>query len=171
MIPLPPHRPCARTLAAMVNGTFDKIHGKFDKNHSQLLARRATDDNPIGLLIDAYLVVPCHNFEEYICHHHDDWFDGKLIGMTHETLMTFATQECNYLKTKGTWGAKLPDDKKIVAMLAAFNALKRHLKLKKKLGDIIKGKGKARGKRKGGEKKTKNKKNTENKAEQKKDKA
>jgi hypothetical protein len=43
--------------------------------------------------------------------------------MTHKTLMTFATCKCDYLKTKGTWGAKSPGDKKIVAMSAALNAL------------------------------------------------
>ncbi len=62
--------------------------------------------------------------------------------MTHETLMTLATRKCNYLKTKGTWGAKSPGDKKIVAMLAVLNALKGHLKLNDKLRDVIKGKGK-----------------------------
>jgi hypothetical protein len=53
--------------------------------------------------------------------------------MTHETLMTFATRKCNYLKTKGAWGAKSSDDKKIVAMSAALNALIGHLKLDKNL--------------------------------------
>ncbi len=94
----------------------------------------------------------------------------KLIGMTHETLMTFATCKCDYLKTKGTWGAKSPGDKKIVTMLAALNALKGHLKLDDKLGDVIKGKGKSKGKGQGGNRKTKNKKNTGNKAKQKEDK-
>jgi hypothetical protein len=55
-----------------VNGDINKIHGVFDKNHSQLLARGATVDDPIGLLFNAYLVVPCHNSKEYIRHHHDD---------------------------------------------------------------------------------------------------
>jgi hypothetical protein len=58
--------------------------------------------------------------------------------------MTFATHKWDYLKTKETWGAKSPSDKKIVAMLAALNALKGHLKLNDKLGDVIKGKGRAR---------------------------
>jgi hypothetical protein len=89
--------------AVTVNGDINKIHDEFDRNHSQLLARGATIDNPIGLLFDAYSVVPCHNFKEYIHRHHDDWLDGKLTGMTHETLMTFATHKCDYLKTKGTW--------------------------------------------------------------------
>jgi hypothetical protein len=91
--------------------------------------------------------------------------------MTHEILMTFATRKCDYLKTKGTWGAKSPSDEKIMAMSASLNALKGHLKLNDKLGDVIKGKGKGKGKGQGGNRKTKNKKNTGNKAKQKKDKA
>jgi hypothetical protein len=129
-----------------------------------LSACGATVDDPIGLLFSAYLVVQCHTFEEYICCHHDEWLDVKLTGMTYETLMTFATCKCNYLKTKGTWGAKSPGDEKIVAMPAALNALKGHLKLDNKLGDVIKSKGKGKGKGQGGNKKTKNKKNTGNKA-------
>jgi hypothetical protein len=50
--------------AATVNGDINKINDKFDRNHSQLLARGATVDDPIGLLFDAYSVVPCHNFKE-----------------------------------------------------------------------------------------------------------
>jgi hypothetical protein len=130
--------------AATVNGDINKIHGEFDRNNSQLLACGATVDDPIGLLFDAYSVNPCHNFKEYIHRHQDDLLDGKLTGMTHETLMTFATCKCDYLKTKGTWGAKSPGDEKIVAMSAALNALKGHLKLDDKLGDVIKGKGKGK---------------------------
>jgi hypothetical protein len=95
--------------------------------------------------------------------------DGKLTGITHKTLMTFATCKCNYLKTKGTWGAKCLGDEKIVAMLAVLNALKGHLKLDDKLGDVIRGKGKGKGKGQGDNRKTKNKKNTGNKAKQKED--
>jgi hypothetical protein len=91
--------------------------------------------------------------------------------MTHKTLMTFATRKCNYLKTKGTWGAKSSGDEKIVAMWAALNALKGHLKLNDKLRNVIKGKSKGKGKGQGGDRKTKNKKNTGNKAKQKEDKA
>ena len=65
--------------AAMVNGNINKIHGEFDKNHSQLLARGTTIDNPIGLLFDAYLVVPCHNFKKYIRRHHDKWLAGNSL--------------------------------------------------------------------------------------------
>ncbi len=157
--------------AATVNGDINKINGEFDRNHSQLLACGATVDDPIGLLFDAYSVVPCHNFKEYIRRHHDDWLDGKLTGMIHKTLMTFATHKCDNLKTKGTWGAKSPGDEKIVAMLAALNALKGHLKLNDKLRDVIKGKSKGKGKGHGGDRKTKNKKKAGNKAKQKEDEA
>ncbi len=94
--------------AATVNGDINKIHGKFDRNHLQLLARGATVDNPIGLLFDAYSVIPCHNFKEYIRRHHDDWLDGKLTRITHETLMIFATRKCDYLKTKELGEPNLP---------------------------------------------------------------
>jgi hypothetical protein len=60
------------------------------------LVHGVTVDNPIGLQYGAYLVVPCYNFKEYIHCHHDKWLNGKLTGMTHETLMTFATWKCNY---------------------------------------------------------------------------
>jgi hypothetical protein len=129
---------------ATVKGKINKIHGKFHRNHSQLLARSTTIDNPIWLLFDAYLVVPCHNFKECIHCHQDDWLDNKLTGMTHVTLMTFATRKCNYLKTKGMWGTKSPNNEKIMAMLAALYALRGDLKLDKKLGDVIKGKCKSK---------------------------
>jgi hypothetical protein len=77
-------------IAVTVNGDMNKIHGKFGRNHLQLLAHGITVDNPIGLLFDAYSVVPCQNLKEYIHCHHNDWLDGKLIGITHKTLMTFA---------------------------------------------------------------------------------
>jgi hypothetical protein len=75
--------------------------------------------------------------------------------MTHITLMTFDTCMCDYLKTKGAWGAKSNSDKKIVVMLAALNALKGHFKLDDKLGNVIKGKGKGKRKGQGGNRKMK----------------
>jgi hypothetical protein len=68
-------------------------------------------------------------------------------------------------------GTQTPSDEKIVAMMAALNALKGHLKLNDKLRDVIKGKGKGKGKGQGANRKMKNKKNTGNKAKQKEDKA
>ncbi len=52
----------------MVSGDIDKVHNEFDTNYSQLIARGATVDNPIGILFDADLVVPYHNFKTYNCH-------------------------------------------------------------------------------------------------------
>jgi hypothetical protein len=44
--------------AATVSDDIDKLHDKFDKNCSQLIARGTTIDNPNGILFDAYLVFP-----------------------------------------------------------------------------------------------------------------
>jgi hypothetical protein len=50
--------------------------------------------------------------------------------------MTLAKSKFNWLKTKGLWGAKSPDDEKIVAMTAALNVLKGQPKLDSKFGTI-----------------------------------
>jgi hypothetical protein len=50
--------------------------------------------------------------------------------------MTSAKCKFNWLKTKGHWRAKSPDNKKIVAMTATLNALKGQLKLDPKLSAI-----------------------------------
>ncbi len=155
------------TYAATVSGDIDKVHSEFDKNYSPLIARGATVNDPIGILFEAYLVVPCHHFKSYICQQHEDYLDGKLATITHEALMTSAKCKFDWLKTKGLWGAKSPDDEKIVAMIAALNALKGQLKLDPKLNAIAN-----EGKKKGDKRdKKKNKKNTYNQREQKKDEA
>jgi hypothetical protein len=122
--------------AATVSGNIDKVRNKFDKNYAQLIARGRTIDDPIGILFKAYLVVPCHNFKSYIRCQQEDYLDGKLTAITHEALMTSTKCKFDWLKTKGLWGAKSPDDKKIVVMTAALNALKGHLKLDPKLSPI-----------------------------------
>ena len=48
--------------AVTVKGDIDKINAEFDTNYSQLIARGATLDDPIGILFEAYLLVPCYNF-------------------------------------------------------------------------------------------------------------
>jgi hypothetical protein len=100
--------------AATVSGNINKVHNKFDKNYSQLIARGATIDGPITILFEAYLVVPCHNFKTYICWQHETYLDGKLTTMTHKALMTSAKCNFDWLKTKGIWGAKSLDNQKIV---------------------------------------------------------
>jgi hypothetical protein len=44
-----------------------------------------------------------------------DYLNGKLTAITYVTLMSSAKRKFDWLKTKGTWGANSPDNKKIVA--------------------------------------------------------
>jgi hypothetical protein len=154
--------------AATVHGNTNKIHREFDRNYLQLTARGTTIDNPIGILFDAYAQVPCYNFKKYIGRQHEDYLDSALTTI-HEILMTSAMRKYDYLKVKGQWGPKSPNNETIVAMSAMLNALKGHLKLNKKLTDIADGKGGGKGSGKGGGGAKKNKKNTSNKTFQKKD--
>jgi hypothetical protein len=83
---------------ATVSGDIDKLHNKFDKNYSQLIARGSTVGSPIEILFDTYLVVPCHNFKSYICHQHRDYLNGELTATTLEALMTSAKRKFSWLK-------------------------------------------------------------------------
>ena len=151
-----------------IRGNIDKVNTEFDTNYSQLLARGATLDDPIGILFEAYLLVPCYNFTKYMSTKHDDYLNGKLTDLTHKAMMSMAKRKFDFLKTKAKWGAKSPDDEKIVAMSAEINALKGQLKLDPKLSAIA-GKGEKGDDKKSSKKKIK--KNTSNKKEQKKDEA
>jgi hypothetical protein len=153
--------------ASTVSGNIDKINSEFDKNYSQIIARGATVDDPIGILFSAYQVVPCYHFKSYINGMHKDYLNGKLATLTHESLVGMAKSKFNYLCTKGTWGAKSPDDDKIIAMTATFDTLKGQLKLSPQLAAAG---GKNNGKPKKGQK-TRNKKNTSDCMKQKKDEA
>ncbi len=155
------------TYAAMVSGNIDKVHSKFDKNYSQLIARGTTVNDLIGILFKAYLVAPCHHLKLHISQQHEDHLEGKLTTVTHEALMTSEKCKFDWLKTKRLWGAKSQDNKKIVPMTAALNALKGQLKLDPKLSAIV-NEGKKMGNKKD---KKKNNKNTYNRWEQKKDEA
>jgi hypothetical protein len=101
-----------------------------------LIARGATIDNSIDILFDAYLMAPYHIFKLYIHCQHKDYLNGKLTAITHKALMTSAKRKFDWLKTKGTWGAKSPNKKKIMAMTATLNTLKGQLKLYPKLSAI-----------------------------------
>jgi hypothetical protein len=153
------------TFASTVSGSIDKINCEFDKNYSQIIACGATVNNPIGILFSAYQVVPCYHFKSYINRMHKDYLNGKLATLTHESLVGMAKSKFNYLCTKGIWGAKSPNDDKIIAMTAAFNTLKGQLKLSPQLAAAG---GKDDGKPKKGQK-TRNKKNTSDRVKQKKD--
>ncbi len=77
-----------------------------------------------------------------------------------------AKTKYDWLISKKKWGAKSPDDEKIVAMAAEIKSLKGQLKLNPKLAQIADKKDEDK---KGGKKR--DKKDTSNKQEQKKDKA
>jgi len=128
------------------------INSKFDKNYTQLLARGATVNDPVGLLFEAYHVVGCYNFKTYIKRHYDEYLDGKLIRFTHKTLMTSAMRKYDWLRQKGQWGAKSPDDEKIVAMATQLETLKGHLKADKSLEDALNDDKKMRDKKNRGDK-------------------
>ncbi len=74
--------------AATVSGDIDKINTEFNKNYSQILARGATVDDPLNLLFNAYLVVPCYHFKTYMKQKHNGYLDGTLT-LTHEVLMAW----------------------------------------------------------------------------------
>ncbi len=113
-------------------------------------------------------MVPCYNFTKYISTKHNEYLDGNLSSLTHKAMMSMVKCKFDFLKTKGKWGAKSPDDEEIVAMAAEIKSLKGQLKLDPKLSAIA-GKGdKVKDKKNS---KKKNKKNRENKREQKKDEA
>lgn len=165
--------------SATVGGDIDKINQYFDENYSQLIARGAKIDDPIGILFDAYRTVSCSHFKSYITRKHEMYLDGELPTLTHEHLMAMATDKFTYLKTKNLWGSKSDQDQ-IVAMAAELDKLKGQLTLSKSLtqaastsglGNTPRGDGATdkAAKKKGGKKK--NKKDTSNKRQQKQDEA
>jgi hypothetical protein len=64
--------------AATVNGDIDKINSEFNQNYSQIITQGATVDNPIGIIFEAYSVVPCYNFTTYMKRQHDNYLNRKL---------------------------------------------------------------------------------------------
>ena len=167
------------TYAATVGGDIEKINQYFDENYSQLVARGAQIDDPVGILFDAYRTVSCPHFKTYIVRKHEMYLDGELVGLTHEHLMAMATDKFTYLKTKGLWGAKSDEDK-IIAMAAELAKIKGQLKLAKGLAQTVENldtKNKNKNATTTGatahmdDKKTKNKKNKTDRKWQKKDEA
>ena len=87
--------------ASTVSGDIDKINTEFDKNYSQLTHCGATINDPIGILFGAYQILPYFNFKTYINRMHEDYLDGNLPTMTHESLMGMAKSKFNSLRNKG----------------------------------------------------------------------
>jgi hypothetical protein len=94
------------TYAATVKGNIDKIHEEFNKNFSQIIARGATVNDPIQILFDAYEAVPCYNFKKYSKNQQNDSLDGKLAGLTHETLRKMAKSKFDWLVNTNSHGMR-----------------------------------------------------------------
>ncbi len=160
------------TYCSTIKEDIELLHSSFDANYMQIIARGETVNNLVDILFAAYMVVPCHNFRSYIKHKQDAYMD-RTLPATHKELLMLVTNKFNPLKQEGTWGAKSPDEYKIVAMQAELTALKGQIQLtpnlKKAAG--VKDDNKAGYKKQGGgkNKKKKNKRNYANKREQKKD--
>ncbi len=111
------------TFCSTIKGDIELLHSYFDSNYTQIIARGATVDDPIDFLFSAYKVVPCKNFRSYIKRKQDAYTDGTLT-LAHKELIMLATNKFNLLKQEGTWGAKSPDEDKIMAMQAELTALR-----------------------------------------------
>jgi hypothetical protein len=111
------------TFCSTIKGDIKLLHSYYDSNYTQIIARGATVDDPVNILFSAYMVIPCNNFRSYIKHKQDAYTDGTLTFM-HKELITLATNKFNLLKQEGMWGAKSPDEDKIVAMQAELTALR-----------------------------------------------
>lgn len=137
---------------ATVHGDVHKINEEFNRNYTQLLSRGATVDDPVGLLFDAYLLIPCYEFKTYMKRSSDDYLDGKSSTLTHQQLMSSASNKYNYLHQKGLWDAKSSDSERIIAMASQFEALKGNLKADKHLEEALSGNSKTRNKKNKGDK-------------------
>jgi hypothetical protein len=111
------------TYCSTNKGDIGLLHSYFDSNYTQIVTCGATVDDPVDILFSAYMVVPCNNFRSYIKCKQDAYTDGTLT-LTHKELIMLATNKFNLLKQEGTWGAKSPDEDKIVAMQAELTALR-----------------------------------------------
>ena len=54
------------TYMTTVQGDIQKINSYLNKKYSQLIACNSTINDAIGILFDAYQVVPCQHFKTYI---------------------------------------------------------------------------------------------------------
>ena len=108
-------------------------------------------------------------FRKYILSKQERYHDSKLgATYTHESLMAQASAKFAFLKVHDVWGAKSPEEERLVALIAELKGkLKLAPELAKKKRDLI-GKKDKRG---DAANKTKNKKNMTNKQNQKEEEA
>ena len=62
--------------AATVSGDIEKINTEFNKNYLQILARGATVKDPLNILFNTHLVIPCYHFNAYMKQKHNGYLDG-----------------------------------------------------------------------------------------------
>eukprot|EP00804_Cyclotella_cryptica_P030718 CCRYP_009136-RA/>CCRYP_009136-RA protein AED:0.27 eAED:0.27 QI:0/-1/0/1/-1/1/1/0/399 len=109
------------------NGNIDKIHTYFNHNYAQLKARGQSVDDVHTILFNAYLQgVPDATFHDYIRRLQDNWMDqtGDMRDATHKDIMKKAKAKFDLLVNSGKWGAKSPDQEKIIALEAEGKELK-----------------------------------------------
>ena len=122
------------------NGNIDEIHTYFNQNYAQLKARGQSVDDVHTILFEAYLQgVPDATFHDYMRRLQDDWMDqtGDMRDATHEDIMKKAKAKYDLLVNSGKWGAKSPDQEKIIALEAQLKDL-QNLKLSQQLINKLK---------------------------------
>jgi hypothetical protein len=99
------------------NGNIDEIHTYFNQNFAQLKARGQSMDDVHTILFEAYLQgVPDATFHNYMSRLQDDWMDqlGDMKDAMHEDIMKKAKAKFDLLVNSRKWGAKSPDQEKII---------------------------------------------------------
>jgi hypothetical protein len=122
------------------NGNIDEIHTYFNQNYAQLKAQGQSIDNVHTILFDAYLLgIPDATFHDYMSRSQDDWMDqtGDMRDATHKDITKKAKAKYNLLVNSGKWGAKSPDQEKIIALKTHVKELK-DLKLSAQLMNKLK---------------------------------
>lgn len=69
-------------LASSLGYNLPKLHALFHQYYTQLIARGATIDDPIGILFQIYLAINCTNFRNYIQRKYDMYYDGETPTLT-----------------------------------------------------------------------------------------
>ena len=122
------------------NRNIDEIHTYFNQNNTQLKAHGHLVDNIHIILFKAQLQgVPYATFHDYMRGLQDDSMDqtGDMQDATHEDIMKKAKAKYDLLVKKGKWGAKSPDQEKIIAPEAQLMDL-QNLKLSAQLINKLK---------------------------------
>ncbi len=118
-----------------LNSNILEFHFYFSTNYNQLLGRGEAVDSPFHLLFKAYKAVQDSDFVRYITQKEKEYFEDKngAGALTYEELIAMATNKYNVLIAQGCWGAKSPNEQKIVALISQIETLKGDLKLSKDL--------------------------------------